>query len=203
MRAYGADCSTPSRGFSSSATSDDGSTDATTTARITSQATPTAATAHHRRRGGTTGVGAVGGGNGGVSVDDMSWEGSLAGVVGSFTDSTSLGVTVEEITTRAAAMVGLAIVALVLTGWRKTARVEQRRPRGPAHSETDRAYRYDRGVVVDHDPGRPYRRPGPLRRLLALVGSGAIGVLVGVLTAIITAYAVAYAVIELTDLLQQ
>lgn len=48
-----------------------------------------------------------------------------------------------------------------------------------------------------------YRRPGIVRRVLALATSGGIAVLIGVLSAIITAFAVASAVIWMTNLLQQ
>ncbi len=128
--------------------------------------------------------------------------GSVVGSGGAVIASV-LGLTVDELTTRAAYIVGLAVVALLLTGWRKPARAEPKRPRGTMGSTLDRAHRIDTGIVVEHDPGRPYRRPGPIRRLLALAGSGAIGILVGVLTAIVTAFAIAFAVIRLTELLQQ
>ena len=49
----------------------------------------------------------------------------------------------------------------------------------------------------------PYRRAGPIRRLLALAASGGIGLLTGVLAAIILAFSIATAVIWLTNLLQQ
>lgn len=91
---------------------------------------------------------------------------------------------------------GLAIVALVLTGWRKPARAEPRSPRGPLQRERV-------GIVVDHDDAPLYRRPGIVRRVLALAASGGIGVLSGVLIAIVTSFAIAYAVIKLTDLLTQ
>lgn len=114
-----------------------------------------------------------------------------------------LGVTVDELTRSSVYIIGLAVVALLLTGWRKPARAEPKRRRGTMGSTLDRAHRIDHGIAVEHDPGRPYRRPGPIRRLMALAGSGAIGILVGVLVAIITAYAIAFAVIRLSDLLQQ
>lgn len=58
-------------------------------------------------------------------------------------------------------------------------------------------------MVVDHFDTQLYRRPGILRRALALVASGGIGILTGVLAAIITSFAIAIAVIKLTNLLQQ
>jgi hypothetical protein len=59
------------------------------------------------------------------------------------------------------------------------------------------------GVVVDHVDTPMYRRPGVIRRVLAAVASGGIGLLVGVLTAIIVAFSVAWAVIWMTNLLQR
>ena len=102
----------------------------------------------------------------------------------------------DGLTVRAAFIAVLAIVALLLTGWRKPARAESRSPRGP--NRRDLA-----GVVVDHHDAPLYRRPGPVRRVLALVASGGIGVVTGVLTAIIVSFSIAFAVIWLTNLLQQ
>lgn len=93
-------------------------------------------------------------------------------------------------------MAGLAIVALLLTGWRKPARAEARSPRGSSARGTA-------GVVVEHHDAPPYRRPGVIRRVLALVASGGIGILTGVLAAILISFSVAIAVIWLTNLLQQ
>ncbi|MFW2335096.1 hypothetical protein [Ilumatobacter sp.] len=57
--------------------------------------------------------------------------------------------------------------------------------------------------MVDHYDTPQYRRPGVVRRVVALVASGGIGVLTGVLAAIVTSFAIAIAVIWLTNLLQQ
>jgi hypothetical protein len=108
--------------------------------------------------------------------------------------SVTLALSVDGLTVRAAFIAGLAIAALLLTGWRKPARAEPRSPRG--------SLREPDGFVVDHLDTPLYRRPGVVRRLLAAVASGGIGLLVGVLTAIIVAFGIAYAVIELTSLLQ-
>jgi hypothetical protein len=59
------------------------------------------------------------------------------------------------------------------------------------------------GVPVDHLDTPAYRRPGVVRRILALVTSGGLAVLIGVLAAIITAFGVAVAVIWMTNLLRQ
>jgi len=103
---------------------------------------------------------------------------------------------VDGLTVRAAFIAVLAITALLLTGWRKPARAEPRSPRGPTGRD-------GAGVVVDHHDAPSYRRPGPIRRILALAASGGIGVLSGVLAAIIVSFAIAIAVIWLTNLLQQ
>jgi hypothetical protein len=103
---------------------------------------------------------------------------------------------VEGLTVRAALIAVLAIVALLLTGWRKPARAESRSLRGSTRREAG-------GVVVEHYDTLPYRRPGPIHRVLALAASGGIGVLIGVLAAIILSFTIAYAVIWLTNLLQQ
>lgn len=106
--------------------------------------------------------------------------------------SVTLALSVDGLTVRAAFIAGLAIAALLLTGWRKPARAEPRSPRG------DRV-----GYVVDHVDTPLYRRPGIIRRVFAVVASGGIGILVGVLGAIVIAFGTAFAVIWLTNLLQQ
>lgn len=108
--------------------------------------------------------------------------------------SLTLAVSVDGLTVRAAFIAGLALAALLLTGWRKPARAEPRSPRGPG----DRV-----GIVVDHVDTPLYRRPGVVRRLVAAVLSGGIGLLVGVLTAIVLAFGVAWAVIWMTSLLHR
>lgn len=97
-------------------------------------------------------------------------------------------------------MAGLAIVALLLTGWRKPARAEPRSPRGPTRGPTRRG---SVGIAVEHFDTPPYRRPGPIRRLLALAASGGIGIFMGVISAIVLSFTIAIAVIWLTNLLQQ
>jgi len=58
-------------------------------------------------------------------------------------------------------------------------------------------------VVVDHYDTPAYRRPGPIRRVLALVASGGLAMLIGVVAAIVMACGIALAIIRLTNLLQQ
>jgi len=110
--------------------------------------------------------------------------------------SVTLALSVDGLTIRAAFIVGLAIFALLLTGWRKPARAESRSPRGPLTRPSN-------AVVVDHYDTPQYRRPGIIRRILALIASGGIGILTGVLLAIVTSFTVAISVIWLTNLLQQ
>lgn len=110
--------------------------------------------------------------------------------------SVTLAISVNGLTVRAAFIAGLAIAALLLTGWRKPARAEPRSPRGPSRRDTD-------GFVVDHVDAPLYHRPGVVRRLIAAGASGGLGVLMGMLAAIVIAFGVAFAVIWLTNLLQQ
>jgi hypothetical protein len=110
--------------------------------------------------------------------------------------SVTLALSVDGLTIRAAFIAGLAIAALLLTGWRKPARAEPRSPRG-------RLARSGNGVVVDHFDTPQYRRPGVIRRVLALIASGGIGILTGVVAAIVLSFAISIAVIWLTNLLQQ
>lgn len=88
------------------------------------------------------------------------------------------------------------MVALILTGWRKPARAEPRSPRGPLR-------RAHPGIPVEHHDAPLYRRPGPIRRVLAAAASGGIGVLTGVILAIVTSFVIAAAVIWMTNLLEQ
>jgi hypothetical protein len=110
--------------------------------------------------------------------------------------SVTLALSVDGLTIRAAFVAGLAILALLLTGWRKPARAEPQTPRAAMSRQRS-------GVVVDHYDTPQYRRPGVARRVLALVASGGIGVLTGVLAAILASFAIAIAVIWLTNLLQR
>jgi hypothetical protein len=107
-----------------------------------------------------------------------------------------LALSVDELTTSAGWMAGLGVVALVLTGWRKTVRAQPRPVRRAAFVR-DRPE-----IEVVHEPVDRYRRPGPLRRVLALGASGGLAVVTGAVIAIVTAFAVSWAVITLTSLLK-
>ena len=93
-------------------------------------------------------------------------------------------------------LVVLALVTLLLTGWRQPARPGSTSLRGPRRT-TGQA-----GVIVEHTETILHRRPGPLRRLAAAIGAGTIAVITGMVLAIVVSFAVAFAVIRLTDLLR-
>ncbi len=105
--------------------------------------------------------------------------------------SLTLALSVEVLTIGAAWIAALAIVALVLTGWRQPARAQPRMRRGDASG----------AIEVVHRPGEPYRPAGPVRRLLALLAGTGIALLLGALIAIVLAFAIAVTVIRLTGLL--
>lgn len=110
--------------------------------------------------------------------------------------SVTLAISVDGLTVKAAFIAGLALVALLLTGWRKPARAEPRSLRALSRREV-------RGIPVEHHDTPLYRRPGVVRRVLAAVASGGIGILAGVIAAIVASFAIAAAVIWMTNLLEQ
>jgi hypothetical protein len=107
-------------------------------------------------------------------------------------------VSVTDLTTQAGWMIGLAIVALLAAGWRKTARATARTPRKPP---VVRRNWVPIGIAETTVP--LYRRPFVIRRVWAVVASAGIAIVIGAILAIITAFALAFAVITLTDLLKQ
>lgn len=140
---------------------------------------------HHRVRGAT-------GGGGGAA---MNVGGTLVVVV-----------SVTELTTYAAWMLGLAIVALVFAGWRKNARATVRSPRAGQGVPTTvrRTVGRDWAPIGVAETTTPlYKRPGPLRRLWALAASSGIALVIGAVLATVVAFGLAYLVITLTDLLRQ
>ena len=104
---------------------------------------------------------------------------------------------VNDLTIRAAVIAGLAIVALVLTGWRKTARATPKTSR--VSSPRPRLV----PVMVERQPTPPYHPPNPAKRLLALLSSGGISLLVGAVIATMTAFAIAVIVTTMSNLLKQ
>jgi hypothetical protein len=103
---------------------------------------------------------------------------------------------VEDLTSRAAWIAGLGVLALLLTGWRKTVRAQPRASRATWTRPRDE-------VAVVHEPVDRYRRPGPLRRVLAAGASGVLAVVTGAVLAILIAFTVSFAVVTLTDLLKR
>jgi ABC-type nitrate/sulfonate/bicarbonate transport system permease component len=110
----------------------------------------------------------------------------------------SVVVSVTDLTTQAAWMVGLAMLALVLAGWRKTARPTPRTPR-----RDPLVRRSWEPVGVAETTTSLYKRPSLLRRLWAVVASSGIAVVIGTVLAIVVAFGSALLVITLTDLLKQ
>jgi hypothetical protein len=106
-------------------------------------------------------------------------------------------VSVNDLTIRAAITAGLAIIALVLAGWRKTARATPKTSRG------DGTLPRQVPIMVERQPTPPYRPPNPAKRLIALVSSGGISLLVGAVIATMTAFAIAVIVTTMTNLLKQ
>jgi ABC-type nitrate/sulfonate/bicarbonate transport system permease component len=107
-------------------------------------------------------------------------------------------VSVTDLTTQAAWMAGLALVALLFAGWRKSARATPRKPRS---EPTVRRSWVPIGVA--ETPAPLYRRPGVVRRVWAAVAASGLAVVIGVVSAIILAFGLAVAVTTLTDLLKQ
>lgn len=95
-------------------------------------------------------------------------------------------------------MAGLAIFALVMAGWRKTARATARSPRGEPILR-----RPWEPVPIAETTTPLHKRPGLLRRIWAAFASTGLAILIGAVLAIVIAFAAAYAVITLTDLLKQ
>lgn len=104
---------------------------------------------------------------------------------------------VNDLTIRAAVVAGLAIAALVLTGWRKTARATPRTARGSA--TTPRRV----PVHVVRQPTPAYHPPNPAQRLVSLVTGSGLALVVGAVIATATAFAIAVIVTTLTNLLKQ
>ena len=110
--------------------------------------------------------------------------------------SVTLALSVDGLTAQAAWIAGLAVGALVLAGWRKPARAKGRAPRAPWVRERQR-------IAVDHDPAPLYRRPGPIRRILAAIASGGLAVVTGAIAATVLSFGVAWTVVRLTSLLKK
>ena len=105
-------------------------------------------------------------------------------------------VSINDLTVRMAWIAGLAVVGLVLAGWRKTARAQPKRPRSPY--ETPRRVPYQVAEAV----APPYHPAGPLRRVWSVVASSGLALVIGAIIATVTAFALAWIVTTLTDLLR-
>lgn len=102
----------------------------------------------------------------------------------------------SEVTTAAAWIVGLALVAMLATGWRKTARA--------AAHPTRRAWAPSQiGTDVQEVEAALYRPARWWRRAWSVVAGGALAVWLGAVVATLLGFGVAYAVIRLTELLKR
>lgn len=117
------------------------------------------------------------------------WGGGVTNVCGR--------VSVNDLTIRAAIIAGLAIVALMLTGWRKTARATPKTSRGTATRPRRVA------VPVIREPTAAYHPPNPVQRLASLFAGGGLALLVGAVIATVTAFAIAVIVTTMTNLLKK
>ncbi len=95
-------------------------------------------------------------------------------------------------------MAGLALVALALAGWRKTARAAPRTPRSESILRRPRE-----PIPIAETTTTLYKRPGPLRRVFAAVASSGIAIVLGAVLAVVIAFGAGYLVITFTDLLNQ
>ena len=95
-------------------------------------------------------------------------------------------------------MLGLALVALVLAGWRKNARAT---PSTPRRAPVVRRPWVPIGIAETTVP--LYKRAGPIRRLWAIIASSGIALVIGAVIAVVVSFGLALIVITLTDLLKQ
>jgi hypothetical protein len=105
-------------------------------------------------------------------------------------------VSINDLTVRMAWLAGLALVALVLAGWRKTARAQPKAPRRLTDAPRRVPYQVEPQVAP------PYHAAGPLRRIWAVVASSGLALVIGAVLATVTAFSLAWVVTTLTDLLK-
>ena len=110
----------------------------------------------------------------------------------------SFVVSLTDLTVHAGWMLGLALVALVLAGWRKNARAV---PRVPRSEPIIRRRWVPVGIAETTVP--LHKRPSVLRRVWAIVAGSGIAIVIGAVLATIVAFGLAYVVTTLTDLLKQ
>lgn len=104
---------------------------------------------------------------------------------------------VNDLTIRAAIIAGLAIIALVLTGWRKTARATPKTSRGTATAPRQVP------IQVVRQPTPAYHPPNAAQRMISLITSGGVALLVAAVIATVSAFAIAVIVTTMTNLLKQ
>lgn len=111
----------------------------------------------------------------------------------------------NDVTVRAAIILGLAVLALVASGWRKTARAQTKLGRvDPRRLDSLRVDGPRRAPIPVHETPVPaYHRAGPVRRLWALVASSGLTVVIGAAVATLIAFSLALVVTILTELLKQ
>jgi hypothetical protein len=110
----------------------------------------------------------------------------------------SVVVSVTDLTTQAVWMAGLALVALVLAGWRKTARPTARTPR-----REPLVRRPWEPIGIAETTTSLYRRPGLLRRIWAIVAGSGLAIVIGTVLAIVISFGTGFLVVTLTDLLKR
>jgi ABC-type nitrate/sulfonate/bicarbonate transport system permease component len=106
-------------------------------------------------------------------------------------------VSINDVTVRMAWLAGLAIVALVLAGWRKTARAQPKGARSPVAAPRRVPFEVTHGIAPQ------YRPPGPLRRVWAALASSGLALVIGAVLATVTGFSLAWMVVTLTDLLKR
>ena len=104
---------------------------------------------------------------------------------------------VSELTIAAGWIAGLAIVALIASGWRKPARATV----DPARARWERATA-ERPHLVEHKA--PLAEHTPFwKRVWSVVASGGLALWVGAVAATVIAFGAAWIVITLSDMLKQ
>jgi hypothetical protein len=88
------------------------------------------------------------------------------------------------------------MVALVLTGWRKTARATPKTSRGTTTSPRQVP------IQVVRQPTPAYHPPNPVQRLISLLTGGGIALVVAAVIATVSAFTIAVIVTTMTNLLK-
>jgi len=106
-------------------------------------------------------------------------------------------VNITEVTTIAGWIAGLAIVALVATGWRKRARPTA----DPARAR--RPLRAPIGVEVEELPSRGYLPPRWYQRVWSVLAMSGLAIWVGAVVATLIGFGTATLVIRVTEMLKK